>query len=136
MHIDSYSYDVLCACIQEALVCLQVLVLDLDHTIVHTPEAADRRHFASSVEEERVFDISLFDKTLPRLLCAPRSHILEFFRTIMDKYYVVYCTAGTQSYGIAVLRGLRRFMLAGACRHEGRAGNALRQWIESSTAER
>ena len=89
-----------------------MLVLDLDQTIVHTPDDAEAHLLGC--DASRVFDLSKIDSSLPELLCAPRTHIMQFFTAIKDKFHVMYCTAGTLPYGRAVVQGLQDFMLSNA----------------------
>ena len=109
-------------------------MLDLDQTIVHTPGIAEQHVLEQHVSSGRVFDVSVHHSTLQRLLCAPRSHILDFFSNIRNKFHVMYCTAGDQNYGEAVVKGLQDFMLA-RCR-EGRLDIGLQQWIKLCTDSR
>ena len=113
-----------------------MLVLDLDQTIVHTPSSEQQHNLARYAEDGRVFDISHHDMTLDKALCAPRSHILEFFAAIRNKFHVMYCTAGTPSYGVAVVKGLRKFLLDGARQQQGGLDSGLQHWIEVCTDHR
>lgn len=113
------------------LVSMQVLVFDLDQTIVHTPKPAEQHRLEAHQQSGRVIDIATQDENLKKQLCAPRSHILEFFCSIKDTHHVLYCTAGEHSYGVAVVKCLRDFML-----RDGHLDDDMQHWIRDSTDER
>lgn len=110
---------------------LQVLVLDLDRTIVHTPKTSEQWYLETHQQSGRVIDIAIHNESSKRVLCAPRSQIRDFFCLIKDAYHVLYCTAGPQSDGVAVLKGLRNFML-----RDGDLDDDMQRWIRVCTDER
>lgn len=112
-------------------VSMQVLVFDLDQTIVHTPKPAEQHRLEAHQQSGRVIDIATQDENLKKQLCAPRSHILDFFCGIKDTHHVLYCTAGEHSYGVAVVQCLRDFMLRNDHLDDG-----TQNWIRDSTDAR
>ena len=106
-------------------------MLDLDRTIVHTPKPSEQCYLGTYQQSGRVIDIAIHNESSQRVLCAPRSQIRDFFCLIKDVYHVLYCTAGQQSYGVAVLKCLRNFMLRG-----GDLDADMQKWIRGCTDER
>ena len=111
---------------------VQVLVLDLDQTIVHTPfEPLEQRALASYQDRGRVFDVALKGQTQPCMFCAPRAYLVQFFCKLYYKCHVMYCTAGSQQYGNDVISNLRAFMLG-----TPDLDDHQREWIMSITDPR
>lgn len=114
---------------------VQVLVLDLDQTIVHTPPhgSVEQQILAGYVDSGRVFNVNCKGPWHEKMVCAPRAYLVQFFTSLFQKYHVMYCTAGTAEYGIEVVRSLRAFMLdaAGASLDEHQ-----QRWITDCTDPR
>ena len=107
----------------------QVLVFDLDRTLVHTPGPDEEHELEAHVGTGRAFDISLGNRTKQtRLVCAPRTNMMQFFLAIRNKFHVMYCTAGELRYGHAVLAGMREHMLKTMA-----PGDHNRKWIDICT---
>ena len=95
-----------------AIVLVQVLVIDLDHTIVHTPHGpAEQQALSAHLDNGRVFDVSAKQPAQQKMVCAPRTYLVNFFCDIFQKYHVMYCTAGSAQYGTDVVSSLQQYML-------------------------
>ena len=108
---------------------VQVLVLDLDHTIVHTPRGpAGQQFLADYPKKGRVFEVSANKQ---QIFCAPRTYLVNFFCHIYQKYHVMYCTAGSDEYGNAVVKNLQKYMLS-----TPNLDDRFKKWIMNCTDPR
>ena len=89
---------------------MQVLVLDLDGTLVHTAEGEARESFRSC---EYAVELHLQDQDEP-WFCIPRARLLEFFVQVITKYHIMFCTAGLYHYAETVIEKLREALLNNA----------------------
>ena len=118
---------------------LQVLVLDLDHTLVHTAETeAERAQLQAAsapASPHNLLDLSPYDtsdrRSLSALLCIPRPSLVKFFRVIKNMYHVFYLTAGTQEYGCAVVNAMKAFLLK-----DGSLSDSEQRWINRAVTAR
>ena len=90
---------------------MQVLVLDLDQTLVHTMEPGE---VLLPDQSTRMFDVASHDsrRCSQARMCAPRANLLELYLAIKHRYIVYYLTAGEQQYGQRVVCGIREHLLA------------------------
>ena len=103
---------------------MQVLVFDLDQTLVHTVSAEKLPSHLALQASARMFDLFFHNKQFQAMLCVPRANLLEMFLTIKDRYEVYYLTAGDQQYGESVVHGMRQYLLA-----DKQLPDSSRRWI-------
>ena len=87
---------------------LQVLILDLDGTLVHTAEGDERKSFQNC---QHAVELHVQDQD-QSLFCIPRARLLEFFLQVIGKYYIMFCTAGSPQYAEVVITKLREALLS------------------------
>ncbi len=87
---------------------LQVLVLDLDGTLIHTAEGDERESFQNC---QHAVELHVQDQD-QSLFCIPRARLLEFFLQVIGKYYIMFCTAGSPQYAEVVITKLRETLLS------------------------
>lgn len=97
------SFLLCLVCVATAECTLQVLVLDLDETLVHSTQIEPHnQHLLRSGPALAIH----FNGEVEKLMVTPRAHLLQFFRHIMHRYHVFFCTTGIQSYAEAVLEAI------------------------------
>lgn len=87
---------------------LQVLVLDLDGTLIHTADRNERESFRAC---EHAVELHIQDEP-ESWFCIPRARLLEFFLQVVGKYHVMFCTAGAPQYARTVIDKLRETLLS------------------------
>lgn len=87
---------------------LQVLVLDLDETLLRTMRCKPENMEAWNS------GLGIMLKTTAgsdKLFTIPRANLLQFFRCIRNKYHIYFCTAGNHEYAQEVMRVLQTHLL-------------------------
>ena len=89
-------------------VTLQVLVLDLDETLLRTmPYRPEHMEAWSS-------GLGIMLKTTAgsdKLFTIPRANLLQFFRHIRNKYHIYFCTAGSHEYAREIMAVLQTHLV-------------------------
>ena len=87
---------------------LQVLVLDLDGTLIHTAAGDERESFQNC---QHAVELYVQDQD-QSFFCIPRARLLEFSLEVLGKYYIMFCTAGSPQYAEVVTTVLRETLLS------------------------
>ena len=101
---------------------LQVLVLDLDGTLIHTAEGDERESFQNC---QHAVELHVQGQH-QSLFCIPRARLLEFFLQVLGKYYIMFCTAGSPQYAEVVITKLRETLLSNGGWTEPQQANITR----------
>ena len=105
-----------------------MLVLDLDQTLLHSlpnsPEHLQDRGSGHGIPLNLAEDPDT-------LFLVPRAKVQHFFKQIMWKYHVYFCTAGSQAYAEAVMETLCKHLLG-----EPNLSAREREWITNNINRR